>query len=153
MVYFVVTCCAVLYSWLMMPVSQLELWSHAIAGCNLRWLFYQLNYGEDHAHHLPIGTFLANAIACICIAFTHSPVFPLELKIPFSNGFCGGLSTFSTFAKELFHISTGSGDRPQPPFLSHYTSRTGRRVALTYFFLTVLLNQVVVVTILTALID
>lgn len=137
-VYVVVTFCAILYSSLMLPWQELELFLHAIVGCNLRWFLSYFNHPSDN-RRLPAGTFVANAIACVCISFTHSPhLLTQQFREAFSNGFCGGLSTFSTFAKELFHM---------------YTSNDGRRGALTYFFITILLNQVVIITILTALVS
>ena len=74
---------------------------------------------NDHFQHFFLGTFVANVLGCLVIGF----VLGLSVKADYltqnqvlllSTGFCGGLTTFSSFAfekhallqsGELFHFS------------------------------------------------
>lgn len=55
--------------------------------------------------HLPWFTLLANILACILlgvgIALASKDQLPKNLQLLLLTGFCGGFSTFSTFALEL----------------------------------------------------
>lgn len=55
--------------------------------------------------HLPWFTLLANILACILlgagIALAGKDQLPRHLQLLLLTGFCGGFSTFSTFALEL----------------------------------------------------
>lgn len=53
----------------------------------------------------PLGTFAANVIGClvlgVCVGvFGKAPTESQNLKLLFVTGFCGGYTTFSTFASE-----------------------------------------------------
>ncbi len=76
-------------------------------GCVIRYL---IGFGFQKTNMtLPIATFASNILACIIFAFTlwfiNSKDIPnSNLKILLLTGFCGGLSTFSTFGYETFML-------------------------------------------------
>jgi CrcB protein len=73
-------------------------------GCVLRWvLALALN---RYFPAVPPGTLAANLIGCYVIGvalafFTQNPHLPVEWRLLVTTGFCGGLTTFSTFAAEV----------------------------------------------------
>ncbi len=74
-------------------------------GCVLRYLIGLLMQKTDLS--LPIGTLVANVLACIIFALALSFIQkntgnPDPLKLLLLTGFCGGLSTFSTFGYESY---------------------------------------------------
>jgi len=57
----------------------------------------------------PLGTFFANIIGCLIIGvllglFERQQLINPDLKFLFITGFCGGYTTFSTFASENINL-------------------------------------------------
>ncbi len=79
----------------------------ASLGALLRWwLGLQLN---NHFPHLPPGTLAANLIGGYLVGlaiagFAAAPGISAEWRLLLITGFCGGLTTFSTFSVELFAL-------------------------------------------------
>ncbi len=82
------------------------------AGAVLRYLtgIFCLHYAKSG---FPVGTFLVNIVGCfilgfIYIYFTGKLEIPAPLKFALTAGFCGGLTTFSTFSLEIFEMIQNS---------------------------------------------
>ncbi len=62
-------------------------------------------------HSFPFSTFIVNIVGCFILGFVFSyilknPTHP-SLKLALTIGFCGGLTTFSTFSVEGFEMLKG----------------------------------------------
>ncbi|MFT3759980.1 fluoride efflux transporter CrcB [Thauera sp.] len=79
----------------------------SVLGGLLRWgLGLKLN---SLFPDMPPGTLAANLIAGYLVGlavafFAQTPSLPPEWRLLIITGFCGGLSTFSTFSAEIVHL-------------------------------------------------
>ena len=68
-----------------------------------------LNLANNFEINLPVSTFLVNVIGSFVIGFLYilfiekADITP-AVKLALTVGFCGGLTTFSTFSLELFEM-------------------------------------------------
>jgi len=75
-----------------------------VLGCLLRWVLAMAM--NRYFPLIPPGTLAANLIGCYIIGiavafFALNPGLPPEWRLFFTTGFCGGLTTFSTFSLEM----------------------------------------------------
>ena len=73
-------------------------------GSIARYFVSQLNLSIEF-HSIPVGTLLANVLGCLIIGVLtgiadKSALLTLEVRLFLMIGFCGGFTTFSTFANE-----------------------------------------------------
>ncbi|HDG1690803.1 TPA: fluoride efflux transporter CrcB [Kluyvera georgiana] len=76
-------------------------------GSVARWLL-SLRFNPLH-HALPIGTLVANLLGAFIIGaglawFNRLPQIDPVWKVLITTGFCGGLTTFSTFSAEVVFL-------------------------------------------------
>lgn len=65
----------------------------------------------------PIATFAVNIIGCFCIGMLSNIVPSNSLRLLLITGFCGGFTTFSTFASETLTLMNNN----QTPLAFVYT--------------------------------
>jgi len=75
------------------------------AGCGAvaRYSFSRLNNLFNKVG-FPLGTYLVNLIGCLLIGWIFGKHFNEGIYRVIATGFCGGLTTFSTFNFELFDL-------------------------------------------------
>lgn len=77
-------------------------------GAVLRYLAWVLAVKVLHVN-LPLSTFVVNIAGCFILGFLFAlfvskPEINPALKLALTAGFCGGLTTFSTFSFEMFEM-------------------------------------------------
>ncbi|MCH5345677.1 MAG: fluoride efflux transporter CrcB [Muribaculaceae bacterium] len=87
-----------------------------IAGCGgfvgtcCRYLVIRLC--ADHVvTRFPLATFLVNIIGCFLVGLIYgliekTDLLPASATVPLVIGFCGGFTTFSSFANEIWNIGS-----------------------------------------------
>ena len=74
------------------------------AGSVARWLISLAPFGSTADAGFPVATFVTNVIGAFCIGFIVGLAVPASLPpkttLLLKTGFCGGFTTFSTFALE-----------------------------------------------------
>jgi CrcB protein len=78
-----------------------------VVGCLLRWVLAV--FLNSVFPTIPPGTLAANLIGCYIIGialgfFALYPAFAPEWRLLITTGFCGGLTTFSTFSAEIITL-------------------------------------------------
>lgn len=73
-------------------------------GSVARWLISLVPFGSTADAGFPVATFITNVIGAFCIGFIVGLAVPASLPprttLLLKTGFCGGFTTFSTFALE-----------------------------------------------------
>ena len=78
-------------------------------GTCIRFLMNQFSHSVFQGSY-PLGTFLVNILGCFIIGLLTGLVEKNHLLTPqmsllLITGFCGGLTTFSTFANDIFSLT------------------------------------------------
>ena len=69
-------------------------------GASVRYFFSKLN----PQFSLPLGTLLVNVLGAFLMGWFYQRVQDREVYLILATGFCGGLTTLSTFNEELVHL-------------------------------------------------
>lgn len=90
-----------------MLVSMLVVMFGGAVGSALRWLI--ASYFNGSAFQFPVGTLIVNLIGCFLMGAALAVCLKLlsldpEWKIFIISGFCGGLTTFSSFSAETMML-------------------------------------------------
>jgi len=90
--------------------SMLAVAVGGMLGCLLRWFLAMVL--NRYFPTIPPGTLAANLIGCYVIGialavFAVNPAIPIEWRLFVTTGFCGGLTTFSTFSAEVVTLMQG----------------------------------------------
>ena len=75
------------------------------AGSVLRYLSTELTH-KYYSMSFPLATFIVNMVGCFCIGMLVNliPAQSTSLRYLLIIGFCGGFTTFSTFARETLDL-------------------------------------------------
>src|SRR5215470_8501002 len=70
-------------------------------------------FNENYPHVFPWGTFFVNMVGCFLIGLIYaasekSTAFSPQTRLLLITGFCGGFTTFSTFAYENMTLLRGN---------------------------------------------
>lgn len=76
-------------------------------GCTARYALTRF-IGQFSPASFPYGTWVTNLLGCLFIGFLGAVIvrnhLPSQLRLLLITGFCGGFTTFSTFAYESLHL-------------------------------------------------
>ena len=94
-------------------------------GAIIRYFFSKVNSRAS----LPVGTLMANVLGALLIGYFYNHIQDKQLYSILATGFCGGLTTLSTFNAELAELFSDK-------------KKCGLYLMLTYFlgFLAILLG-------------
>jgi len=74
----------------------------AVVGAAIRWKFSEMFRKREQ--NFPIGTFAVNILSCTIFALSRTFIKDFNKHGAITAGFCGALSTMSSFAKEVYSL-------------------------------------------------